>query len=178
MVRLDRFVSSAAAFKLKTAPRKAQPDTAGAGSFQKLFGTPAPAQAAAAKAAPAQPRPAAAAANTAAAAPTAESVFGESPWVAAPGGSGPMGPFGFNPIYFATETTAQKVAAMLGGQVVASNAILNTGGPLSQQQPNLMVQLASGRMVNAGLVAAFFTHGYPQSYIDRLIAAEVSGTNV
>jgi hypothetical protein len=64
---------------------------------------------------------------------------------------------------------------MLGGTVVASNEFTGSAGPFSQQQPNRMVQLQNGRMINPGLIASFYTHGYPQSYIDRLIASEVNG---
>jgi len=66
---------------------------------------------------------------------------------------------------------------MLGGRVVAVN---NTcpNGPFSQAQPNLMVQMPDGRMINAGLIASFYTHGYPQSYIDTLVANVVNGTSV
>jgi hypothetical protein len=33
-----------------------------------------------------------------------------------------------------------------------------------------MVQLPNGAQVNAGLVAQIFTHGYPQSTINQMIA--------
>ena len=107
------------------------------------------------------------------AAPTAESVFGANPWASQPMGFNPDGSqFSYNPIYFASASTAQKVAQMLGGTVIARNDI----APNAQQQPNLLVQMADGRTINAGLVASFYTHGYPQSYIDGLIAGEINGT--
>lgn len=109
-------------------------------------------------------------------APTAESVFGANPWVTNPTGQGPWGTYAFNPLYFATPQTAAKVAQMLGGTVVQSNEFTASGGSFSQQQPNQMVKLADGRLVNPGLVASFYTHGYPQSYIDQLIANEVRDT--
>ena len=109
-------------------------------------------------------------------APTAQSVFGANPWLAAPAGQNPDGStYSFNPMYFASVDTAEQVAALLGGKVVASNEITGDSGSFVQQQPNQMVQLSNGRTINAGLVASFFTHGYPQSYIDRLIAREVAG---
>ena len=80
--------------------------------------------------------------------------------------------FGYNPVYFASAGTAQKVAQMLGGTVIARNDI----APNAQQQPNLLVKMSDGRTINAGLVASFYTHGYPQSYIDGLIAGEINGT--
>ena len=108
--------------------------------------------------------------------PTAESVFGDNPWVADPTGIAPNGDsYGYNPLYFATASTAAQVAQMVGGTVVTDNELAPGGGFL-QQQPNEMVQLSNGTLINPGLVAAFYTHGYPQSYIDQMIANEVSGT--
>jgi hypothetical protein len=105
-------------------------------------------------------------------APTAESVFGANPWVTNPTGVGPWGTYSFNPLFFATPQTAAKVAEMLGGSVVPSNELV-AGGTFTQQQPNQMVRLPDGRLINAGLVASFYTHGYPQSYIDQMIANAV-----
>jgi hypothetical protein len=108
-------------------------------------------------------------------APTAQSVFGSQPWLTAPTGNNPDGTqFGYNPIYFATPQTAQQIAAMVGGQVVEQNAIAPNGA-MRQQVPNEMIQLANGRVVNAGLIADFYDHGYPQSYIDMLIQNEIRG---
>jgi len=105
--------------------------------------------------------------------PTAESVFGPSPWMSNPTGTAPNGQtYGYNPYYFATAQTAATVAQIVGGTVVQTNAMVSSGG-FSQQQPNYMVQLADGRLVNPGLVASFYTHGYPQSYIDLMVANEV-----
>lgn len=105
-------------------------------------------------------------------APTAQSVFGADPWETGVGGTGPGGlSYSYNPYYFATPATAQIVANMLGGTVVASDAILgDVGGPFAQSQPNLMVQLPNGAQVNAGLVAQIYTHGYPQSTINQMLA--------
>ncbi len=109
--------------------------------------------------------------------PTAESVFGPNPWVTNPTGIGPNGnTYGYNPYYFATPQTAAKVAQMLGGTVVPSYEFTPNGGMFAQQQPNLMVQLPNGHLVNAGIIAACYTHGYPQSYVDSMIAAEVQGS--
>ena len=62
---------------------------------------------------------------------------------------------------------------MVGGTVVQSNQFTPSGGAFNQQQPNEMVRLPDGRLINPGLVASFYTHGYPQSYIDQMVAAEV-----
>lgn len=108
-------------------------------------------------------------------APTAESVFGSNPWITNPTGLGPGGSYNYNPFYFATQQTAALVAQMkgVGGTVVQANTFTPNGGTFAQQQPNWMVQLPDGRMINPGLVASFYTHGYPQSYIDQMIACEV-----
>jgi hypothetical protein len=143
----------------------------GESDFQALFGGQTNPQATAptATAAPAAPAPA----------PTPESVFGESPWISNPLGTNPNGTtFSYNPWYFATPQAAAQVAQMLGGSVVASNEFTAPGSPFVQQQPNLMVQMPNGSLVNAGLVASFYAHGYPQSYINTLIDNEINGTNV
>src|SRR5690242_11659138 len=106
-------------------------------------------------------------------APTAESVFGATPWITNPTGAGPGGVYAFNPFYFATAQTAAKVAELVGGTVVQSSQFTPNGGPFLQQQQNQMVRLADGRLINPGLVASFYTHGYSQSYIDQMVAAEV-----
>ena len=111
----------------------------------------------------------------AAMAPTAQSLFGDNPWVTDPGGSGLGCSYSYNPIYFATPQTAAKVAQMLGGTVVAQNA-LTPSGPFAQNQPNQMVQLPNGRLVNAGLIANMFNHGYTQQTVDQMLAAETSGS--
>jgi hypothetical protein len=141
--------------------------------FRALFGgggVTTPATAGASVTTPATAEPA-----QTTAAPTAESVFGANPWVTNPTGQGPSGTYSFNPLYFATPQTAAKVAQMVGGTVVENSELAGAGG-FAQQQPNLMVKLPDGRLVNAGLIASFYTHGYPQSYIDRLIANEVNTT--
>jgi hypothetical protein len=133
-----------------------------AADFRKLFGgTPAPAEVAP----PAPPSP-----------PTAQSVFGPNPWIANPGGQAPNGvTYGYNPYYFATPATAAKVAQMVGGTVVETNAI-TPYGPFKQNQPNEMVQLPNGRLLNAGIIASFYDHGYSQQYINMLISNEVNDT--
>jgi hypothetical protein len=110
-------------------------------------------------------------------APTAESVFGSNPWVTNPTGVGPNGQtYGYNPFYFASPDTAAKVAQMVGGTVVQSNQFTGNGGAFTQQQPNLMVQMPDGGLINPGLVASFYTHGYPQSYVDQLVSNEAKNT--
>jgi hypothetical protein len=120
--------------------------------------------------APAAPTPAAPAT------PTLESKFGNQPYLEKPAGTGPLGSYDFNPIYFATKSTADTVAQLVGGTVVEQNDMV-TGGPFSQSAPNEMIQFADGRQVNAGIVANFFNHGYSQSYIDTLLKQVANGSN-
>jgi len=109
-------------------------------------------------------------------APTAESVFGSQPWLTTPTGSNPDGSqFSYNPLYFATPQTAQQIAAMVGGQVVEQKA-LAPNGPIQQNTLNEMIKLPNGTLVNAGLIAGFYEHGYPQSFVDQMIQNEIQGT--
>ena len=162
--------------------------TAQASAFAGLLSAPAPAttapQAAAqvsafaglvSSPAPAPAAPAAVLAPAVAPAPTAESVFGPNPWMTDPGGHGPNGlTYNYNPIYFATADTAAQVAQMAGGKVVQTNPF--SGGPFTQNQPNEMVELPNGNLINPGLVASFYTHGYPQAYVNQLVANEFGTT--
>lgn len=129
--------------------------------------------------------------------PTQAQLFGSSPFVVdpAPGGVGPWGAYAYNKIYFATLATAQTVAKMLGGVVEEAYAI-TPFGPFKQNQPNLMVRMPilakdteaaangqgddqgrpidpKGRLINAGIVADLFGHGYMQINIDKMIMEEV-----
>ena len=108
--------------------------------------------------------------------PTAQSVFGANPWLDSPTGSGPTGTYTYNPYYFATPQTAATVASMVGGKVVSMNAV-SGDGKFVQDQPNQMVQLPNGAYINPGLVASFYTHGYPQSMINQMITNEVNNVS-
>ena len=109
--------------------------------------------------------------------PTAESVFGDNPWVDNPTGTAPDGTtWSYNPLYFATEATASKVASMVGGTVIQQELMTPAAGsPLQQSQLNEMVQLKDGSVVNPGLIAGFYQHGYSQSMIDTMIQNEIQG---
>ncbi len=107
----------------------------------------------------------------------AQQVFGSSPWMSNPTVTGPAGSYSLNPEYFASQQTAQMVAQMVGGTVVPVNNMANTPGNVnSQNMPNEMVELSDGGMINAGLVAGFFSHGYSLSMVQSMIQNEV--TNV
>lgn len=104
-------------------------------------------------------------------------LFGANPWVADPTGSGPDNSVtNYNPIYFATQQTAQVVAQMVGGTVVQSDQFTNApGSPFQQDQPNYMVQLPNGGQINPGLVADIYTHGWNQSFVTQQVDNEVAG---
>jgi hypothetical protein len=106
--------------------------------------------------------------------PTLESVFGSQPFMEHPGGTGPGVQWNFNPMYFATQATADKVAAWVGGKVIEQDALVQPG-IFRQNEKNLMVELPNGNVVNPGLIADFFTHGYTQSMVDSMIQNEVEG---
>jgi hypothetical protein len=96
-----------------------------------------------------------------------------------PTGSGPTGSFGFNPEYFPTEETANKIAQMLGGKVVPQNAILSSpGSPFHQNQVNYMVELPNGRTINPGFIAQAISSGQSRAMIDATIYSEVTGNGV
>ncbi|MBZ5585452.1 MAG: hypothetical protein LAQ30_25270 [Acidobacteriia bacterium] len=102
--------------------------------------------------------------------PSAEELFGPNPWEENPVESLPDGQlYNRNPWWFATPETAGKVAAMLGGTVVEKNDFTADGSPVQQLQPNQMVQLPDGSLINAGIVASLYTHGFPQRYIDEVV---------
>jgi len=112
------------------------------------------------------------------AAPTMESVFGSQPFLDNPVETLPDGSSSsLNPIWFATPETAATVATMLGGTVVQSDQFTAPGSVVQQQQPNEMVQLSNGTLINAGQVAWLYDHGLPQSYIDATINDMVTGVD-
>jgi hypothetical protein len=106
--------------------------------------------------------------------PTAQDVFGANPWLSAPGGVTPSGSYGFNPDYFATPQTAQKVAQLLGGTVVETSAMVGSNGPFTQSAPNQMVKLPNGHLINAGLTATYYTHGWSQAQINQMLQYDIN----
>lgn len=104
-------------------------------------------------------------------------LFGPDPWIADPTGGGPNDTVThYNPVYFATQQTAQTVAQALGGTVVQSDQITTApGSPFQQDDANYMVQLPGGGMVNPGFIADIYTHGWNQAFINQQVASEVAG---
>lgn len=107
--------------------------------------------------------------------PSAQDVFGSNPWIENPGGVAPNGvTYGYNPEYFATRATADKLAQMYGGTVEETNAI-TPFGPFKQNQMNEMIRFPNGNVVNAGILAAYFNRGLTQVQIDSAISGEIRG---
>jgi len=103
-------------------------------------------------------------------------LFGASPWLTDPTGSGLGTVTHYNPVYFATAQTAQTVAQMVGGTVTSTQVLTSApGSPFQQDEPNLMVQLPNGGLINPGLIADIYTHGWNQGFEDQQVANEVAG---
>jgi hypothetical protein len=117
--------------------------------------------------------------------PTMEELFGTSPFVTSPrpGGTGPYGAYSYNPSFFATPETAEKVRVLLGGLAVEAVDAMTPAGSFQQNTPNNMVRMPilaadtdaagkgeadnngvpidpKGRLINAGVIANLFSHGY------------------
>jgi hypothetical protein len=103
----------------------------------------------------------------------ATDVFGADVWFTNPTGTGPAGDFRFVDIAdWATLATANKVASIIGGSVVQSDPY--AGAPTGKiNQPMYKVQLADGTLINAGEVAAYFTHGMSLDDVATAIVAEI-----
>ena len=65
---------------------------------------------------------------------------------------------------------------MVGGKVVEQNALADN--VFHQSVPNQMIELPNGARVNAGLIADFYNHGYPQYYVDMMVQAEIRGATL
>jgi hypothetical protein len=104
-----------------------------------------------------------------AAALTAQAVFGPTPWLTNPTITTPAGTFPDNPAYYATQATAQLVAEIVGGTAIP------VPPTMSQDQGNWMVLVPGNGVINPGLVAAFFSHGYPLSLLISMIQNEIAG---
>ena len=106
--------------------------------------------------------------------PTLQSVFGSNPYITNPGGTAPNGvTYSYNPTYFATRATADKLAQIYGGTVVEMNAI-TPYGPFQQSHANEMIRFPNGNVVNAGILASYYDRGWSQDRIDQAIAGEIN----
>jgi len=90
--------------------------------------------------------------------------------------SGPAGTFPLNSKYYATQSTADLVKTMVGGTAVVPRDpfAIAKDDVNSASAPMLMVQMADGSLINAGLVADFFSHGYSLSMVKTMIDNEVA----
>lgn len=107
----------------------------------------------------------------------AQSPFGANPYQSNPGYGGPAGQGGYNPMWFANPQTAALVSQMFpGAKVVQQNAITNApGSPIQQNQPNQMVLLPNGQLINPGFIASLYGHGWDQNTIMQKISEEAGG---
>ena len=138
--------------------------------------------------------------------PTMQELFGASPFVTSPkpGGSGPYGAYLYNPSFFATPETAEKVRVLLGGTAVEQVYAMTASGSFTANMPNLMVRMPvleadteaaakgeadnngqpvdpngqpvdpKGRLINAGVIANVFSHGYTSiAIVEKAISEEV-----
>lgn len=116
-------------------------------------------------------------------APTAQQLFGDSPWVTdpAPGGMGPAGPYLYNPTYFATLATAITVQSIVelgcnlqpGSCKVVQKNDITPAGPFQQNQPNQMIQLPDSTLHNAGRIAKEFDNSMPIETINAELTQEL-----
>lgn len=104
------------------------------------------------------------------ASPTAQQLFGNTPWITDPnlGGTGPAGHFLWNNTYFATPETAAVVLqiVILGCAlkpedaakcIVVEDPQAMTGNPvIKQDYPNQMIQMPDGSRHYAGRIALEF----------------------
>jgi len=105
--------------------------------------------------------------------------LGPHPFMSSPSGSGPNGRFGFNSTYFPTLATSKAIAQMLGGKVVPQNAILSApGSHFTQNQPNYMIELPNGNIINPGPIAQAIHLRQSRTMIDAIIDSEVNNTLV
>lgn len=110
--------------------------------------------------------------------PTAESIFGPTPWQTDVGIFFNSTFYPYSKYYFATPEAAQKVADMLGGTVVEQQDLsVVRQSAIGVGVPRLLVLLHNnGLKVNAGTIMQVWTHGYPQSYIDTVVSQIVGFT--
>jgi hypothetical protein len=75
--------------------------------------------------------------------------------------------------------TAEAIAQMVGGKVVAQDVMLTApGSPFGQNQPNYMVEMPNGNVFNPGDIAQAISVKQPRAMIDALIYSAVNNTPV
>lgn len=86
--------------------------------------------------------------------------YGSNPYADSPGYTGPYGPGGYNPQTFASQQTAQQIAQQYGGTVVsgADTSLLSApGSPFQTNQPQYMVRLANGTVIDPAAIARVYS---------------------
>ena len=88
-------------------------------------------------------------------------------------GSAPgWGTWSLNQNYFATQETAQWIANKYGTGEVVETPFGGSGGIFSASQNELQIKLQDGRLVNAGVLAAYYERNPPDKFpglADKLI---------
>ena len=88
------------------------------------------------------------------------------------------GSWSLNPAYFATAATAQWMARKYGTGEVVAVPYGGQGGPFAASATEYNIKLADGRMINAGLLADYYTR-MPEAQFpglaDRCVQDVVSG---
>jgi len=82
-------------------------------------------------------------------------------WISDPTESTPLGPAHLSQYWYANPTAAATMAAIVGGVVAAYPGMgVSAGDPDQPNQPNLMIVLPNGGMINAGqAILTFFNFG-------------------
>ncbi len=115
---------------------------------------------------------------------SATNPFGTAnPFQTNPTGTGPNGSYNFNQTYFPTEATAQTVAQMAGGTVVANpNGLLSApGSPFTQNQTSYQVRLPNGTIINPGNIASYYQNYSDPSQANQLknlVTGELTGQGI
>lgn len=117
------------------------------------------------------------------ASPSMQQLFGDSPFVTspAPGGTGPYGPYLYNPTYFATPATALLVASIVelgcgltkGSVKLVEENDISPFGPFVQNMPNQMIVMPDGSHHNAGMIADQFAMNGSIETINSLLTSEL-----
>lgn len=90
--------------------------------------------------------------------------YGNSPFAANPGFTGPNGPGGYNPQTFATQSTAQQIASQYGGTVISNPSAGLLGAPSSPfqtNQPQYMIQMPNGTIIDPAKIASLYANAGP-----------------
>jgi hypothetical protein len=102
--------------------------------------------------------------------------FGDQPFEEGVTGTGPLGQYSIQSVYFPKKEASQQVADMLGGTLVEGYDL--SAGPFVQDRPDYRVKLPDGQTINPSDIIRAYMHGYPQVYVDQNISAVLNGATV